>query len=164
MLHAHDRVARVQSAFESYVKYLPQLRWIVIEHVGRWRDSRARALFSQLRCDRSNFSFSFSFPFFFSSSSFPFSFLFLLSLSLSLSLFLSFSLSLCVFTDVSDGVNCLSVGDWMLRACTCTCLRIYYAETGLRASINDSFFVAAATSHARSDLAASVHPEPTKST
>ena len=103
------------------------------------------------------FLFSFPlplFPFLFSSC----------SLSLSLSLFLSFSLSLCVFTDVSDGVNCLSVGDWMLRACTCTCLRIYYAETGLRASINDSFFVAAATSHARSDLAASVHPEPTKST
>lgn len=90
------------------------------------------------------FLFFFFFPFF----------------SLPFPLFFSL-LVLCVFTGVLDGVNCLC--RCLDFACVCVYVSTYLlCGNGVEGVDKRFFFVAAATSHARSDLAASVHPEPTK--
>lgn len=67
---------------------------------------------------------------------------------------------------------CVSVSVSVSRCCVCVCVCVcdcMYVSTyllcgnGVEGVDKRFFFVAAATSHARSDLAASVHPESTKS-
>lgn len=65
---------------------------------------------------------------------------------------------------------CVSVSVSVSRCCVCVCVcDCMYVSTyllcgnGVEGVDKRFFFVAAATSHARSDLAASVHPESTKS-